>query len=106
MDMEMFGYWVIIEEWIFDDMDRNNNDFIDWWEFVIFMCVRKLSEWRKVFIILWFVINVVFRFFVCFGFLWESEGCDGDRVWVWGWFVKMYFILFKFFFVRLGNVLL
>ena len=52
MDMEMPGYRVIIEERIFDDMDRNNNDLIDWWEFVIPMCVRKLSERRKVLIIL------------------------------------------------------
>lgn len=52
MDMEMPGYRVIIEERTFDDMDRNNNDLIDWWEFVIPMCVRKLSERRKVLIIL------------------------------------------------------
>ena len=52
MDMEKPGYRVIIEERIFDDMDRNNNDLIDWWEFVIPMCVRKLSERRKVLIIL------------------------------------------------------
>ena len=46
----MPGYRVIIEERTFDDMDRNNNDLIDWWEFVIPMCVRKLSERRKVLI--------------------------------------------------------
>lgn len=97
MDMEMPGYRVIIEERIFDDMDRNNNDLIDWWEFVIPMCVRKLSERRKVLIIVWSVINVVLRFPVRLGLLRESEGCDGDRVWVRGWSVKMYLTLLKYF---------
>ena len=103
MDMEMPGYRVIIEERIFDDMDRNNNDLIDWWEFVIPMCVRKLSERRKVLIILWSVINVVLRFPVRLGLLRESEGRDGDRVWV---NVKMYLTPLKFPPVRPGNVLL
>lgn len=44
---EMPSYLVIMEERTFEDMDRNNNDLIDWWEFVIPMCVRKLSERRK-----------------------------------------------------------
>lgn len=43
----MPSYLVIMEERTFEDMDRNNNDLIDWWEFVIPMCVRKLSERRK-----------------------------------------------------------
>ena len=58
----MPSYLVLMEERTFEDMDRNNNDLIDWWEFAIPMCVRKLSERRKVLINLWSMINLVLRF--------------------------------------------
>lgn len=40
-----------IEERTFNDMDRSNTGFIDWWEFMIPMCVKKLKERRKVIIV-------------------------------------------------------
>ena len=44
----MPGFRVSFEEQTFKDMDRKNNGVIDWWEFVIPMCVRKLKERKKV----------------------------------------------------------
>lgn len=41
-------YRVTLEEAIFADMNRNNTGLIDWWEYLIPMCVRKLSERKKV----------------------------------------------------------
>ena len=48
LGMEMPGYRVSIEERTFADMDRNGTGLIDWWEFLIPMCVRKLKERKKV----------------------------------------------------------
>ena len=49
LGMEMPGYRVTIEERTFAEMDRDGTGVIDWWEFLIPMCVRKLTE-RKVII--------------------------------------------------------
>ena len=46
--MEMPGYRVIIEEQNFNEMDRDDTGVIDWWEFMIAMCVKKLTEKKKV----------------------------------------------------------
>ena len=48
LGMEMPGYRVTIEEDTFNEMDRNDTGVIDWWEFMIPMCVRKLTERKKV----------------------------------------------------------
>ena len=37
-----------IEERIFADMDRSNSGQIDWWQYQIPMCVRKLTARKKV----------------------------------------------------------
>lgn len=44
----MPGYRVTLEEDTFTEMDRNDTGVIDWWEFMIPMCVRKLTERKKV----------------------------------------------------------
>ena len=46
--MEMPGYRVKLEERTFDDMDRSGTSLVDWWEYLIPMCVRKLSEKKRV----------------------------------------------------------
>lgn len=46
--MEMPGYRVTIEEQNFNEMDRDDSGGIDWWEFMIAMCVKKLTEKKKV----------------------------------------------------------
>jgi len=46
--MEMPGYRVTIEEQNFNEMDRDDSGAIDWWEFMIAMCVKKLTEKKKV----------------------------------------------------------
>lgn len=48
LGMEMPGYRVTVEEDTFNEMDRNDTGVIDWWEFMIPMCVRKLTERKKV----------------------------------------------------------
>ena len=48
LGMEMPGYRVIIEEQNFNEMDRDDTGVIDWWEFMIAMCVKKLTEKKKV----------------------------------------------------------
>ncbi|KAL9950833.1 hypothetical protein ACROYT_G043397 [Oculina patagonica] len=47
LGLEMPGFRVSIEERTFNDMDRSNTEFIDWWEFMIPMCVKKLKERKK-----------------------------------------------------------
>ena len=37
-----------IEERTFADMDRKGTGVIDWWEYLMPMCVRKLNERKKV----------------------------------------------------------
>lgn len=49
--MEMLGYCKEIEERIFVDMDRKEIGFIDWWNYLIFMCVRKLIERKVIYVI-------------------------------------------------------
>ena len=48
LGMEMPGYRVTLEEDTFTEMDRNDTGVIDWWEFMIPMCDRKLTERKKV----------------------------------------------------------
>lgn len=48
LGMEMPGYRVTIEEQNFKEMDRDDTGVIDWWEFMIAMCVKKLTEKKKV----------------------------------------------------------
>ena len=48
LGMEMPRYRVIIEEQNFNEMDRDDTGVIDWWEFMIAMCVKKLTEKKKV----------------------------------------------------------
>lgn len=42
--MEMPGYQLEIEERTVADMDRKGTGLIDWWNFLIPMCARKLTE--------------------------------------------------------------
>ena len=48
LGMEMPGYRVTIEEDTFKEMDRDDTGVIDWWEFMIPMCVAKLTQKKKV----------------------------------------------------------
>ena len=48
LGMEMPGYRVTLEEDTFIEMDRNGTGVIDWWEFMTPMCIRKLTERKKV----------------------------------------------------------
>ena len=46
--LEMPEFRIRIEERIFADMDRSNSGQIDWWQYQIPMCVRKLTARKKV----------------------------------------------------------